>query len=146
MLLREGHIPLLHSPPHCSLMAVWLPFTYLDPPPPSPFKIAGSAPGKDGLLGHKKIYQPIQLDPTTKINQQINTFIDTIHNRGGISTPMRYTPKNPEPSNAIYFLKKINKNVHAVQQIVSEWSGPLVFLDYYLLASGPENTTLHQGI
>ena len=37
---------------------------------------------------------------------------------------MRNFLLNPEPSNAIYFLKKIHKNVHAVQPIVSEWSGP----------------------
>lgn len=79
-------------------------------------------------LSDTSIYEEIELDPTHKLAQGINTYVKGMLDKGIIDNITKnyltFPDDNPPRTQQLYFLKKIHKNPIAVRPIVSGCSGP----------------------
>lgn len=97
-------------------------------------------------LSDPAIYKPIPDDPTQKLVEAINTYIQTLHRKGYLSNHMRdylmTPPTTKVRTQQLYFLKKIHKGPHCVRPIVSGSGGPTerlsAFLDHFLQPLVPQ--------
>ena len=85
-------------------------------------------------LGDPKTYTELRGDPTNKVAQQINTYIDKIYCRGYIDEYTKTYLQTPTPcrTHRMYFLTKIHKNPHGIRPIVSCIGGLTAHISAFL--------------